>query len=226
MLCDGFRHPALLAKMAVTLDHLSGGRFELGIGWGSVPDELYRFDISNAPAPARSARLQETLDILELLFTGNVFDYEGQFYCLREAQQQPTPVNGHIPLVLGGGGARLTLPLVARYADWWNCPSYDVDRVDELRPFVGSARLSTQHPVTMAATQDELEDIRDLALRRFGHWGGNIVGTPETVVAHFAELAGKGVERFYVLFTDFAQPSTLTLFGQEVIPGVRAAVGA
>jgi alkanesulfonate monooxygenase SsuD/methylene tetrahydromethanopterin reductase-like flavin-dependent oxidoreductase (luciferase family) len=226
VVCDAFRHPAVLAKMAVSLDHLSGGRFDLGIGWGSVPDELRRFDIGNAPSAARSSRLRETLEILEQLFTGEAFDYDGDHFTMRGAQQNPVPVHGHIPIIIGGGGPKLTMPLVARFADWWNCPSYAVEQLPELRPLVGRARVSTQHPVTLAPTARALDDVRALAERRFGNWGGHIVGTPDAVVEQLVAHAQLGVEQFFLPFTDFASPATLELFGREVIPAVRAEVRA
>ncbi|HEV8296766.1 MAG TPA: LLM class flavin-dependent oxidoreductase [Acidimicrobiales bacterium] len=220
--CDAFRHPAVLAKMAVSLDHLSGGRFDLGIGWGSVPDELRRFDIGGDAPAVRSARMRETLEILELLFTGEAFDYDGRCWTMRAAQQRPTPLAGRIPIIIGGGGPKLTMPLVQRFADWWNCPSYAVEQLDELRPLAGRARVSTQHPVTIAPTAAALDDVKELAFKRFGNWGGLIVGTPDQVVDQLVAHARLGVELFFLPFTDFAPPATLELFGREVIPAVRA----
>ncbi|HEX7094539.1 MAG TPA: LLM class flavin-dependent oxidoreductase, partial [Acidimicrobiales bacterium] len=108
--CASFRHPAVLTRMAVSLDHLSGGRFDLGIGWGSVPDELDRFDVHPEPPSVRSRRLAETLDIFERLCTGEPVDHDGEFWHLRNAQQRPVPVNGRIPVLIGGGGPKLTMP--------------------------------------------------------------------------------------------------------------------
>src|SRR5438270_11387094 len=77
VLCDAVRHPAVLARQVVALDHASGGRFELGIGSGSVPDELDRFGID--VGGGRVARLAETLDVLKLLWSGDSVDFDGQF---------------------------------------------------------------------------------------------------------------------------------------------------
>src|SRR5476651_2515000 len=85
VLCDPFRHPVLLAKMAATLDVISGGRLELGIGWGSVPDELEMFGFGPEPPAVRAAKLRETLEILELMFAGTPFDYDGTHFQLRNA---------------------------------------------------------------------------------------------------------------------------------------------
>ena len=224
VLCDAFRHPAVLAKEAVSLDHLSGGRFELGIGWGSVPDELHRFGVFDEPPAVRAARLAETLVVLERLFSGEVFDHHGRFFEMRDAQQLPTPLAGRIPLIIGGGGPRFTMPLVRAHADWWNCPSYAVDDLDALRPLAGRARVSTQHPITLGADAAHVADLIGPARRRFGDWGGTIEGTADEVAAALVTRARSGVERFYVMFTDFGAPATIERFGREVIPAVRAAL--
>jgi len=221
VLCGSFRHPCVLAKEVVSLDHLSGGRFELGLGWGSVPGELERFGLAAEDARTRAARLGEGLDVLAALFTGADVDYEGTFYTLRGARQSPRPLAG--PVVIGGGGPKLTMPLVARYADWWNCPSYAFGRLQELRPLAGTARVSTQHPVGLAAGPGDVGRVAEVARRRFGSWGGLITGMAERVAQELTGLAGSGVGRFYLQFSDFAAPDTLARFGAEVIPAVIGA---
>ncbi|CAI7974959.1 MULTISPECIES: LLM class flavin-dependent oxidoreductase [unclassified Parafrankia] len=221
VLCASFRHPAVLAKEAVSLDHLSGGRFELGLGWGSTPAELERFGLPVEDNPTRAARLAEYLEVLGALFGGEEVTHEGRFFTLRGALQHPVPVNGRIPLLLGGAGRKLTMPMVARHADWWNCPTYGLRDLAELRPLAGGARLSTQHPVGFAASGAELDDVTAVARKRFGNWGGLVVGTPDTLAEHFGELAALGVERFYLQFTDFATPETIEAFARDVLPAVR-----
>jgi len=222
VLCSSFRHPSVLAQEMVSLDHLSGGRCELGIGWGSVPGELTRFGLPLAASADRAARLGEYLEITEALFTGQPVDFEGEFFTLHGAQLSPRPLAGRIPVVIGGGGSRLTMPLVARYADWWNCPGYAFDRLDQLRPLAGTARISTQHPVGLAATAEDVPVATALAERRFGGWGGLITGTAADIAGRLAGLADRGVERFYLQFSDFGTPGTLDRFGDEVIPQLKA----
>ncbi|HTX27597.1 MAG TPA: LLM class flavin-dependent oxidoreductase [Streptosporangiaceae bacterium] len=220
VLCSSFRHPSVLAQQMVSLDHLSGGRCELGIGWGSVPGELTRFGLPLVSAAARAARLGEYLQVVEALFTGQPVDFAGEFFTLHGGQLSPRPLAGRVPVVIGGGGARLTMPLVATYADWWNCPSYAIDRLDQLRPLAGRAQVSSQHPVGLAATRADVPAVTALAQRRFGGWGGLITGTAADVAARLAEFRDRGVERFYLQFSDFATPETLARFGAEVIPRV------
>jgi alkanesulfonate monooxygenase SsuD/methylene tetrahydromethanopterin reductase-like flavin-dependent oxidoreductase (luciferase family) len=221
VLCDAFRHPALLAKMAVSLDHISGGRLDLGIGWGSLPDELRAFGFGSAGNAAdRSARLAETLEVLQLLFTGESVDYKGRFVELAGAFCHPTPLQDPLPIHIGGGGERLTLPLVEQYADWWNCPSYAIDRLEELLPKVGTARVSTQHPVALITDESARDEIEAAVQRRFRGWGGIICGRPDEVVSAFRREADLGVERFVVQLWDFATPESIEAFAREVIPHV------
>lgn len=220
VLCNQFRHPALLAKMAATLDVVTGGRLELGIGWGSVREELRAWGIGDEPADRRAERLRETLEVLRLLFTGEPVSYQGRHVHLDGVVARPTPVAGRIPIHIGGGGPRLTMPLVREFADWWNCPSYAVARLDELRPLAGAARVSVQHPVGLAPSSAARDEVAETARRRFGSWGGLICGTPDEVAAALRAEAAAGVELFVLQFSDFGTPATLRLFADEVLPAL------
>jgi alkanesulfonate monooxygenase SsuD/methylene tetrahydromethanopterin reductase-like flavin-dependent oxidoreductase (luciferase family) len=225
VLCDPFRHPALLAKMAASLDVISNGRLELGLGWGSVPQELDTYGFGAESPATRAAKMQETLDILALMFAGEAFDYQGEHFTLRGATGRPIPVQPKIPVHIGGGGRQLTMPLVARYADWWNCPGYALERIDELRALAGAARVSVQHPVGLAPTPAERDAIVATVERRFGSWGGVVAGTAEEVAAQLAAEVERGVDGFVLQFSDFGTPDTINGFMQEVAPVVRAAKG-
>src|SRR5580704_12639070 len=166
VLCDSFRHPAVLAREAVSIDHASGGRFELGIGWGSVVGEMRTFGIGSPEAKARLGRLRESLEIITALWAGETLDYEGEHFTLRGARQQPGPV-GKIPIVIGGAG-KGTMQLVAAHADWWNVHTHIVDRLDEMRPLAGNARCSLQAQVAFVPTSGPRDDIEAAARRRFG----------------------------------------------------------
>ena len=220
VLCDAFRHPALLAKMAVSLDHISGGRLELGIGWGSLPDELKAFGFGSVGAVDRSGRLAETLEVLQLLFTGESVSYKGRFFELDNAFCHPTPLQDPLPIHIGGGGERLTLPLVARFAQWWNCPSYAVDRLERLLPLVGDARVSVQHPVAIVRDESERAAVEETVTRRFRGWGGIICGNPDEIAAALTREVELGVERFVIQLWDFATPASIETFAREVIPAV------
>ncbi|HET6951599.1 MAG TPA: LLM class flavin-dependent oxidoreductase [Acidimicrobiales bacterium] len=220
VLCSEFRHPALLAKQAASLDVVSGGRLELGLGWGSVAAELADYGFTTAPPAVRSRRLAEQLEIMRLLWTGEPVDFDGEHWTLRGAVCRPRPVHGRVPVHIGGSGARLTLPLVARYADWWNCPSTAVERLGELRPATGDARVSVQHPIGLAATPGERDEVVELTHRRFGAWGGVVAGTPDEVADVLRRERAAGAELFVCQFHDFGTPETIRLFARAVVPAL------
>jgi alkanesulfonate monooxygenase SsuD/methylene tetrahydromethanopterin reductase-like flavin-dependent oxidoreductase (luciferase family) len=217
VLCDALRAPAVLAREAVAIDHASGGRFELGIGAGSVAAEFASFGIPNPGRAARLRRLVETLDVLTLLWTGESVDYDGEFHHLRGAQQVPTPLS-RIPILVGGQSDAI-VAAAATYADWWNLPLISIDLMDELQPRVRPARTSLQVMVGYVSSEAERTATVQLAERRFGHMSGSgfMIGDAAELQAHFAGLHERGVDRFYTWFSDFARDETLEAFGREVI---------
>jgi alkanesulfonate monooxygenase SsuD/methylene tetrahydromethanopterin reductase-like flavin-dependent oxidoreductase (luciferase family) len=221
--CASFRHPAVLAKEAATVDVLSGGRLELGLGWGSMESELDIYGLEQQAPAVRAARLRETLEILRLMFSSERFDYEGEHFRLRGAIGRPSPAQPHVPVHVGGAGPRLTMPLVRELADWWNCPSYAVDRLPQLRELANGTRVSVQHPVGLATDVSARAVVASTLTRRFGAWGGLVTGTPDEVAHRLAdESRDLGVEGFVLQFHDFGTPATLERFMAEVAPAVRA----
>jgi alkanesulfonate monooxygenase SsuD/methylene tetrahydromethanopterin reductase-like flavin-dependent oxidoreductase (luciferase family) len=221
VLCDSLRHPAVLARQVTSLDHASGGRFELGIGWGSVPAELEVFGVGSTEAGVRVRRLGESLEVLRGLWSGEVFDHRGECFTLAGAQQRPVPTR-RIPITIGGVGPR-TLALVREHADWWNVPAHELDRIDELREQVGKTPVSVQVMVALVPDEESRVEVTALAQRRFGQTGMGrqmVIGTPAEVAAHLGRRHAQGVDRFYAWFADFAPTATLTRFA-EVINALR-----
>jgi alkanesulfonate monooxygenase SsuD/methylene tetrahydromethanopterin reductase-like flavin-dependent oxidoreductase (luciferase family) len=214
VLCDAFRHPAMLAREAVTLDHASRGRFELGIGWGSVVEEFTTYGVRPIPARERVGRLKETLEIVRALWTGETIDYSGEWFELVSARQMPIPLT-KIPIVIGGTGPK-TMALVAEHADWWNVPVHQLDRLDGMRDRAGDARVSIQRMYTFSPDGSDRAAIEGAAEKRFGY-SSRVVGGSSEMLDHFRSMQERGVERFYVWFTDFAPVATLEAFGAEVI---------
>jgi alkanesulfonate monooxygenase SsuD/methylene tetrahydromethanopterin reductase-like flavin-dependent oxidoreductase (luciferase family) len=230
-----FRHPALLAKMATTLDVISGGRLELGLGSGSYPPEHERAGMQWGTIAERTELLAETLEIVTRSFADELVTTDGPRFPLRDfpvrprAVQQPRP-----PIHIGGAGERRTLPLVARYADVWNCPTYALGELEVKRAALArecaaigrdpsSVRLSLEAVLVLAADEHALADAQARAERRFPGtgWGldaGGFIGTPDTVIARIRERVEQGFT-FFVFFThDRAAPETLELFAREVMP--------
>ncbi|HEY2499995.1 MAG TPA: LLM class flavin-dependent oxidoreductase [Mycobacterium sp.] len=208
VLCDAFRHPAVLAKQAVTLSDASEGRFDLGLGSGSWPAEFTRFDVGQQDPVARVEQLGRHLALIRQ-YWGDSADEAG-------AVQLPKRTHP-IPLVLGGSGRRM-MELVRNYADWWNLQANHIDRLPKLAPDAGSARVSVQQMIGFVRSGSDPNTVREVSTRRFGNLGSGLVcGNADELIGHFAGLAAQRVERFYVWFADFAAPDSLHEFGESVI---------
>lgn len=212
VLCDAFRHPAVLAKQAVTLSDASEGRFELGLGAGSWPAEFTRFDVGQQDPKARVAQLGRHLELIR------------QYWGDAEGKAAQAPRRSHpIPLVLGGTGPRM-MELVRRYADWWNLPCDQLDKLPKLAPAAGTARVSVQQMVGFVRTGSDPDKVREVSGRRFGNLGSGLVcGDADELIGYFTGLAAHGVGRFYVWFADFAVPDSLHEFGESVIKAFAGA---
>lgn len=117
VLCNMYRPPSLLAKMAATLDAASGGRFELGIGAGWKKEEAEAYGLPWAGTKERMDRLEEALQVIKALWTGEVVDFDGRYYTLKAAICAPRPAQRpHPPIWIGGGGEKRTLNIAARFA--------------------------------------------------------------------------------------------------------------
>ena len=242
VLCNTFRHPALLAKMASTLDVLSGGRLELGLGSGSVQEEHRRAGLPWGSAAERAERLAESLGILTSMLSGGPTTVAGTHYCVEDLPNLPLPVQRpRPPLHIGGVGARRTLPLVARYADVWNVPTYGLgvwrqreEVLVRLCEGIGrdpsSIRRSHEAVLALAPDEQSLPEVRAAAERRYGGpgWGlrdGGYVGTPPMVVDRMAEAIAQGVTFFVLILHDRAAPATIELLAEAVLPALPGPPG-
>jgi alkanesulfonate monooxygenase SsuD/methylene tetrahydromethanopterin reductase-like flavin-dependent oxidoreductase (luciferase family) len=239
VLCNQFRHPAVLAKMATTLDQISAGRLQLGIGSGSIEDEHTRTGLSWGTFRERSQRLAESLEILAQAFENNVIDFAGEHYTVRGMPivpgcvQRPRP-----PIVVGGVGEKYTMPLVARYADVWNVPTYALGELERkiavLRALcsdVGrdpdSIVLSVEAVIALAPDDAALPGVRELAEKRFGGPGfglheGGLIGTPPAIVDRLHAFRELGFRQIVLFLHDRASDETLELFASAVLAEVAA----
>jgi len=219
VLCDAMRHPTVLAREAVTLDHASGGRFELGLGWGSYEPDFTTFGIAPGTPAERVRRMRETLQVLKGLWSGAPVDFEGEYFRLHGAVQTPKPLD-RIPVVIGGSGPK-TLALVREFADWWNVDVRHLDKLEtgafeDLRAKAGDARVSVQHMIAYLPEGSDREALTEAIRQRFAAMNP-IIGTGAELADYFAGLAERGFERIYAWFCDFARPETLAAFGADVI---------
>src|SRR4029079_12578305 len=122
-----YRHPAVVAKMAATIDHISGGRMEFGVGAAWNEDEHGEYGIPFPRIGVRMDMLDEACHVMRALWTEPRFSFEGKHYKITDAQMDPKPVQEHMPLVIGGSGEKRTLRIVAEHGDIWNTFFGDIE---------------------------------------------------------------------------------------------------
>ena len=116
-----YRHPAVLAKMAATVDHICEGRLVLGLGAGWQVNEHEAYGIGLPSVPDRLARLDEACQVIRMLHSQQRSHFDGRFYRLVDAPCEPKPLQQPLPLLVGGSGEKVTMRIAALYADEWNC---------------------------------------------------------------------------------------------------------
>jgi len=159
-----YRHPAVLANMGATLDIISNGRFDMGIGAGWNELEHTSYGIELLPPGKRLSQFEEACEVIRLLWTQKYADFEGTYYQLKQARCEPKPVQRpYPPIVIGGSGERRTLRIVAKYADVWNFAGGPVDQfrhklavLEEHSRAVGREFASIEKSVQLPVTYDDL----------------------------------------------------------------------
>ena len=166
-----YRHPSVFANQALTIDHASHGRLELSLGAAWFDQEHTELGIPFPSTGKRFDLLEDALEIIKRLFTGDTVSYDGKVVSLNDARMQPVPVQQpHPPIWIGGAGPKRTLPLVARYADVWhswgtpNSLREANERVDELATEAGR-----DPKAIMRASSLSLDDV-DTARKHAGKW--------------------------------------------------------
>jgi F420-dependent oxidoreductase-like protein len=235
--CNSYRHPGLVAKMAATVDQVSGGRAELGMGAGWMESEYRAYGYDFPPIPQRLAQLGEGLEVITRLFGGGRTDFQGDHYRIQDAPFAPVPVQSPLPITIGGAGEKVLLKLVAKYAQRWNCPMNAAPEIPRLREVLADhcAKIgrdpaeiitSEQTVVVLGKDRKEYEAKRELAELLVGGFADlntvAVAGTPDDVIAGLrAKIQDKGVQDFAILFGDFGMDDTLELFAEKVMPALR-----
>jgi F420-dependent oxidoreductase-like protein len=166
-----YRHPAVLANMGATVDVISGGRLDFGIGAGWFEYEHEAFGIPLYTPGERLRRLGEACEVIRRMWTETAPDFDGRYYHLQHAYCEPKPVQKpYPPFVIGGAGEQLTLRIVARYADIWNMAGSDLDAfrhknevLDGHCAAIGRDPASITRSVQIRIDYDDLSGIRDQA---------------------------------------------------------------
>ncbi len=238
-----FRHPSVLAKLAITADHVSGGRVDLGMGagWHAAEHRAlgFRFD----ELRTRMDVFEEQVEIVSRLLGPERFSYTGAHYGYTDINARPKPVRGRIPLILGGSAGPRSARIAARWADEYNTGAVDVEECRRRRARLDSAcELAGRDPATLRLSvriwlltgRDEKE-LRDRTrmlmrwrgardpdellaeLRASGSW---VIGTLDAAAARLRELAAAGADRFVLALALHRDLDQLALVADELAPRV------
>ncbi len=236
--CNNYRNPALLAKMASTVDTLSHGRLIFGIGAGWYDEEYHAYGYDFPDAPTRLRMLGEAAQIIRAMWTEQEASFEGKYYQIKGAINQPKGVQKpHIPLLIGGAGEQVTLKLVARYGDACNIEGFDPEvfrhKFDVLRQHCETVGrnyddiLRTAHVrVGLADNDAEAEEVSrnirgDRPLDEYRRTIG-LIGKPEYVAETLQKLLDAGVQYIIIYLMQAAQIEPVRRFAAEVMTHFKA----
>jgi alkanesulfonate monooxygenase SsuD/methylene tetrahydromethanopterin reductase-like flavin-dependent oxidoreductase (luciferase family) len=233
--CNLFRPPSLVAKMAATLDVVSGGRLDFGLGAGWDESEARAYGYAFPPAGERVDRLAEAIAVIRALWTVPDATLETRHYSVRGAQCDPKPLQEPAPPVwVGGAGERRTLRVVAERADWSNFGGTPEEWAHKREVLAAHCRDIGRDPADVLGSWQHDALIRESpaevdAAGSLDVWGAdpatwraaNLVGTPEQVCARVERYVRRGCRAFVIWPADYPSHETLTLFAERVIPEFR-----
>lgn len=246
VLCNSYRHPSIVAKMAATVDVISNGRLEFGYGAGWKKDEYDAYGIQWHKASTRLEQMREGIEIIERMWTEEKPSYEGKYYRIEEAICNPKPIQEpHPPIWIGGAGEKTLLALVAKYADGWNW-AHSVETMEhklnvlrrhckELGRDFDSIKKSWHGHVCISNDKNVLDNL-------FSKWAQtirfmaaegdpwlddvsyenvrklSIMGSAEECIKEVGEYVDLGVSHFMLWFIDYPSTEGIKLFAKEVMP--------
>ncbi|PZU41254.1 MAG: LLM class F420-dependent oxidoreductase [Microbacterium sp.] len=244
--CMGYRNPAYLAKVAATIDLVSGGRVEMGIGGGWYEHEWRAYGYGFPPIKDRLAMLDEGVQIMQQAWRTGRATLQGAHYAVEDAIVQPRPLQeGGIPVWVAGGGEKVTLRIAAKYAQYTNF-SNDPEQFSHKREVLkghtdaigrdlGEITLSANFNTVIASSEAEVAErlavIEDRVAPYLGdrteafmheyRGGAGLVGTPEQVIERLVALRERGLGYAIHYFPEHAYDrSGIELFQREVIPAL------
>lgn len=240
VICNSFRNPAFLAKMAASLDNISQGRLELGLGAGWMRAEYLGYGYEFPSGGTRANQLREGVEIIKKMFTEEKASYEGEHYTITDAYNNPKPIQQpYPPITIGAAAEQKMLKTVAQHADRWNCPAAVSHRLEkkwgvitEHCKTVGrnpdDIEISEQVIVVLGKDEQEFQNKWPTAKQTLGRLAdldrSSLHGTPDQVIQGIKDKHAKGVTLFTMVFSDTAQSDfleTLKLFATEVMPAFR-----
>ncbi len=233
VLCNAFRNPAVLAKMASALDVISGGRLILGMGLGWMEKEYLASGIPFPNPSVRSAQLREAVEIIKRLWTEDIVNYEGKYWQIKDGLNYPKPLQKpHPKILIGGIGEKFTLPIVAEHADIWNLTKLSVDECKQkIEVFEKYADKFGRDPdniekgmngwVVIGKTEDEVNS----RLKKLKEYGAPVkeplTGTPEQIIDQLSQYIDIGItyHSVYFYWNDLSDiMESMQLFSEQVMP--------
>ncbi len=200
--CAGYRHPAVLANAIATIDHLCGGRADLGLGAGWAKNEYDAYGIPFPSAGERLDLLEESVQAVRGLLRQEVTDFTGAHVTLTDARCEPKPLQPELPIWVGGGGEKRTLRIVAQWADGWNVPFIAPDELARKRAVldahcevVGRDPAAIRTAVNVGLCHDD-----DALRSQFGKLAeavrpGVLIGAPDQLVQRIGEYVDAGADQ-------------------------------
>lgn len=205
-----YRNPAVLAKMAATVDHVSQGRLILGLGAGWFAEEHVAYGIPFSTIGGRARQLGEALEVMKLLFTQEKSTYTGKYYQLKEAPFEPKTVQRpHPPLLIGGQGPKLILPLIAKHANIWHL------RVRDVKPEEIQSLTTKFDTICRQVGRDPAEIERAVSLRP-----AQLTGATDEVRKQIQALVDIGIHHFIISLSP-TDRKILSRFAKEIMPTFR-----
>jgi F420-dependent oxidoreductase-like protein len=236
--CISYRHPAVLANAMVTVDHVSGGRMELGLGAGWSQIEYDAYGIPFLPIKDRLDQLEEGLQIVRSLFTQESTTFRGKHFTLTDARCEPKPVQKNPRLWVGGMGEKRLLKMTARYADGWSVPFLGPglyarknqvlsDWCDTFARDPGAVLRSVNLGLAIGRNEAEAHRKRDGLRAQFGAAAefmepGMLIGTPQQVIDRIGEYVRGGADWIMVALRAPFDLDGLQVFIDEVMPAFSA----
>ncbi len=210
--CVPFRNPALVAQTAATIDAISDGRFQLGLGagWNETEFEAYGYEFEDAST--RVDRLEEATQVIRKVWEEDEVNFDGKFYQLDGCVCDPKPVEPH--LVVGGKGKRVQ-KVAERYADEWNFYGA-YEKMLERAPEVEGPKVSWFGPALISREEEYLENLTDEAYP--DRPSRYISGTPEEILEKLEKMEERGVERVFLRLLDYPRKDSLHLLRDEILP--------
>jgi alkanesulfonate monooxygenase SsuD/methylene tetrahydromethanopterin reductase-like flavin-dependent oxidoreductase (luciferase family) len=227
VMSQSYRNPALLAKMGATLQTLTNGRFIMGIGAGWKKDEYLAYGYDFPPTATRIHQMGEAVQIIKAMWTEAKASFHGTYYHIEDAicEPKPDPVP---PILIGGGGKKITLRYVAKYADWWNfpggTPEFYAELLDALRSHCDEVGrdyddiIKTWAIECVAVAETNGAAVEMAQANPLYNPETAIVGTPDQVEAQLRRFTDMDVEHFILRFADFPQTGAAEIFAREVAP--------